>query len=66
MHTLLDVRSRTERLAYWIWVHRGQPDGSANDDWFLAEALLERQLSPRPGASRDASIFAFGIERQTR
>jgi hypothetical protein len=32
-----DIASR----AYERWQHRGQPDGSAEEDWFEAERELE-------------------------
>jgi len=29
------------RLAYELWLQRGSPDGSPEEDWFQAERLLE-------------------------
>jgi hypothetical protein len=38
----LDPR-RTEILAYEFWRARGCPEGSAEEDWFLAEEQLRHQ-----------------------
>jgi hypothetical protein len=42
-------------LAYRFWQERGCPEGSPEDDWFLAE----RQLS------RSSELIAAGDERST-
>jgi len=36
---------RTTLLAYEFWRARGCPDGSPEDDWFLAEEQLRHQQS---------------------
>ena len=38
----LDTR-RTALLAYEFWRARGCPEGSPDDDWFLAEEQLRHQ-----------------------
>lgn len=38
----LDQR-RTELLAYEFWRARGCPEGSSEEDWFLAEEQLRHQ-----------------------
>jgi len=35
--------SRIAPLAYQLWLARGCPIGSDQDDWFQAETLLKRQ-----------------------
>lgn len=37
-------------LAYQLWLSRGCPLGSDQDDWFLAESMLKRQ-SGEPSVS---------------
>jgi hypothetical protein len=34
------LRERIERLAHSYWEHRGRKDGSADDDWYRAEAEI--------------------------
>ena len=55
-----------ERLAYWLWQHRGRPIGSPDDDWFLAEELFRRRYKRFELSMRDIPLFPFGIERRTR
>jgi hypothetical protein len=38
---------RTELLAYEFWRARGCPDGSPDEDWFLAEEQLRHQQNFR-------------------
>lgn len=55
--------SEVEQLAYWLWQWRGRPWGSPDQDWFLAETLLEH--CRRFEISLDEMpLYAFGIERQ--
>jgi len=42
----LDPR-RTEILAYEFWHARGCPEGSPEEDWFLAEEQLRHQQNFR-------------------
>ena len=42
MTELLDPR-RTALLAYEFWRARGCPEGSPDEDWFLAEEQLRHQ-----------------------
>ena len=35
-------------LAYQLWHDRGCPDGSPEEDWFLAEENLKTQRKSRP------------------
>ena len=35
-----DEHPAIERLAYTIWERAGRPDGTAESDWYSAEALL--------------------------
>ena len=42
MTELLDPR-RTALLAYEFWRARGYPEGSPDEDWFLAEEQLRHQ-----------------------
>lgn len=54
-----------EGLAYWLWQQRGMPEGSPEQDWFLAEKMLgvKRETNlPSP----EMPLFAFGIERRTK
>ncbi len=34
-------REEVERLAYQLWIERGRPEGSPQDDWDRAERLLQ-------------------------
>ena len=34
-------REEIQRLAYQLWIERGRPEGSPQDDWERAERLLE-------------------------
>jgi Protein of unknown function (DUF2934) len=34
-------RNEIERLAYFLWQNAGQPSGTADRDWFLAEHAIE-------------------------
>jgi hypothetical protein len=36
----------TERLAYQLWLERGCPIGSPEQDWFRAEELQREVLPP--------------------
>ena len=65
MDALPSNRLRTEQLAHWIWLQRGKPEGSGDDNWFLAEALLERQDQQVGRSLEERPLFAFGIERRT-
>lgn len=40
--------------AYELWVLRGSPDGSPEDDWFIAE----RELSGKPELSTEPRTLA--------
>jgi hypothetical protein len=40
------------RLAYQLWLERGSPDGSAEDDWFRAEEALRASETGGHGTSR--------------
>ncbi len=37
------IHRRTELLAYAFWQARGCPEGSPDEDWFLAEEQLRHQ-----------------------
>ncbi len=37
------VERRTALLAYEFWLARGCPEGSPEEDWFLAEEQLKHQ-----------------------
>jgi hypothetical protein len=41
-HSCFDPR-RTALLAYQFWLARGCPEGSPDQDWFMAEEQLRRQ-----------------------
>jgi hypothetical protein len=46
-------QSEIERLAYALWQNAGEPSGTADRDWFLAEHVLETgtiSLAKPPGA----------------
>lgn len=38
-----DQRQKIERLAYRLWMERGCPIGSDQEDWFRAENMLNAQ-----------------------
>jgi hypothetical protein len=38
-------------LAYQLWLARGCPIGSDQDDWFLAESILRREGEEAPSVS---------------
>jgi len=38
-------REAIERLAYHFWLERGCPEGSAGEDWFRAERVLQAKES---------------------
>jgi hypothetical protein len=39
----VSFREQVELLAYQLWQQRGCPDGSPDEDWFLAENALKVQ-----------------------
>jgi len=40
-------REAIEKLAYQFWLERGCPEGSAGEDWFRAERVLQaREAHP--------------------
>jgi hypothetical protein len=43
-----------ETLAYQLWLERGCPDGSPQDDWFRAETQLKQPELMQRAASRAA------------
>ena len=40
------------RLAYQLWLERGSPEGSAEDDWFRAEEALRASETAGHGTAR--------------
>jgi len=36
-----DTESAIARLAYQLWLQRGSPEGSPDEDWYRAESLLQ-------------------------
>jgi hypothetical protein len=34
------------QTAYYLWEERGRPEGSQEDDWFRAEAIVRRRFIP--------------------
>ena len=58
-------RSQVERLAYSLWLQRGMPFGSPDEDWFLAEELLRREYKRFEIAIREMPLFAIGMEKRT-
>jgi hypothetical protein len=57
---------QVERLAYWLWQHRGMPVGSPDADWFLAEELLKRQYKRLELSIHEMPLFAICMEKRTR
>jgi hypothetical protein len=43
-------RDAVEAMAYQIWLHRGAPLGSDQEDWYRAEAEL-KAVRPNPRAA---------------
>jgi hypothetical protein len=43
------------RLAYKLWLQRGSPDGSPEEDWYRAEQLLQSGMAV-------ASASSFSME----
>ena len=42
-------RIQLEHLAYFLWRNAGEPKGTADRDWFLAEHLIETgAVGPTP------------------
>ena len=39
-------------LAYELWLARGCPIGSDQEDWFLAESMLRKQREEEPPVSK--------------
>jgi hypothetical protein len=39
-------------LAYQLWLARGSPVGSDQEDWFQAESMLSRQSEEEPPVSK--------------
>ena len=58
--------SQVQALAYWLWQQRGRPEGSPDDDWFLAEELLKRNRQLFELWLRYLPLFACGLEKRTR
>jgi hypothetical protein len=42
-----DAESAIAKLAYQLWLQRGSPDGSPEEDWHRAESLLRSEASVR-------------------
>lgn len=42
-----DMESQIRTLAYQLWLGRGAPIGSPEEDWFKAEARLTCSESPK-------------------
>jgi len=40
------------RLAYQLWLERGSPEGSAEDDWFRAEEALRASETAGHGTAK--------------
>lgn len=40
-----------QQLAYKLWVERGSPDGSPDEDWFRAKQELNRRQAKSAGAA---------------
>ena len=40
-HRVALLRELTQWVAHQLWVERGRPLGSPEDDWFRAEVLLD-------------------------
>ena len=38
--SLADIQSQIQALAYQLWLERGAPIGSPDEDWFEAESRL--------------------------
>ena len=53
-------------LAYWLWQQRDMPVGSPDEDWFLAEQLLQRRYKRIELALREMPLFAHGFQKRTR
>jgi hypothetical protein len=45
------MREEIERLAYQLWLERGRPEGTPDEDWLRAERLL--RFSQTVKKSRD-------------
>ena len=50
-----DLRGRIAALAYSYWEVRGCPDGSAEEDWYRAEAELTVEVARKPSRPGDAT-----------
>ena len=55
-----------EQLAYWLWQQRGMPFGSPDEDWFEAEAILNRQEDRFEPPLHAITLFEFGTETRQR
>ena len=49
--------------AYRLWEERGRPDGSAAEDWYRAELIIDRR-EDRCGGKRDALDTPGGRTRR--
>jgi hypothetical protein len=36
-----DTEASVAKLAYQLWLQRGSPEGSPDEDWYRAESLLQ-------------------------
>jgi hypothetical protein len=43
-------RGQIEVLAYQLWIDRGSPVGSPEEDWYRAESELNERYSPTRAA----------------
>lgn len=47
-------RIQIEQLAYFLWQNAGEPAGTADRDWFLAEHVIQTgALGPSGSPDRD-------------
>lgn len=55
---------RVADLAYHLWIERGRPHGSAEEDWVEAERQVAQQERPHP--SREARMDDRGPRKSTQ
>jgi|HubBroStandDraft_3_1064219.scaffolds.fasta_scaffold1805181_1 hypothetical protein len=42
------LQKRISERAYELWVERGRPEGSAEEDWYMAEREIEGPKTAEP------------------
>lgn len=60
------TREEIERLAYQLWIERGCPEGTAQEDWDRAERLLHFSADKEADGLVEARIPDSSLDKTSR